>query len=718
MSLSPTLFTAVVVRSRALLLVLLTLLCTAVLQAKDEAKEFPLPTFEEEVIDLFSRLPVQDDGRVKPLGTKARFSLLPLIGRTKVDVGVAEDGSVRSFLKPADKKAFDGAKHTYTASEWLLLCFLHPTVADSIPVFVVNDSDAIRRIGAEMKRKRDVYSYDDLKAQQQSLVEQTREVMGMEDRERNRIDDQIMALGQNVLSYQRLTAYMAFAREGLSLGDGEIPDYFGADAEGRVSVSNFLAAIPELRKSMADSSADYLREATFTIQRYLGQTDPANVDLARADAVDGKWDDVLGRIEPFAGLASAVQLLPPPPATGEGLDPQLNQRWFTPSNAILTGLLFDNSRQWSVDSLRLIEDVEAAKNDPASLKAALTALSESTRAVADARGEISQLDREVKLYEGRYFNKALVYFIFGFVLVALTWVAPQAKWARILSWIGLIAVVGALYYLCAGVTHRCIIRNRPPITNLYETILFITACAVILCLFMEWMNRQRIALSTATVLGAGGMFLAIRFEAGEATDTMPTLVAVLRSNFWLWTHVTVITLAYACGLLAAALSHIYIIGRVLRIGDPRGDFYKSVTRMVYGIICFCLITSLIGTVLGGIWANYSWGRFWGWDPKENGALMIVLGAMIILHARLGGFIKDLGVHMSSILLGCAVSFSWWGVNNLGIGLHSYGFTSGVWKNLYTAWAVEAFVLLLGVIVWFASRKKKANGPKPPATEAA
>lgn len=674
------------------------------LRAENEEPPFPLPTFAEETVALFSGIPTQEGGRVKPMGTVARYALLPLSGRTSLTVGIDPQGGIKTLLK--GKRGFEGETHRYSASEWLLLCLLHPEEAHRIPVFIVDDSDTLLRIGSKPKRKRDIYSYSELAPFRTSLVEEAGKAMGLEEQERDRIDDMVMALGQNVLAYQQLTAFLEFARNGVSLGSGEIPEFFQADADGKLSVSAFLRAIPQLRENTTETSSEYIKNATLTIERYLGRTDSDSITRSRGDAALGKWDEVLGRIRPLAGLASAIQLFPPPPATGKELDPHRNLEWFTPSNAILTGLLFDNSREWAIQRLRLLETLESSKADPAALQDALSELNEQIRKEGSERGEISQIDREIALYAENYLTKALVFFLIGFVLIGLTWAFPDALASRILGWLGLAAVITALAYLCIGIGQRCLIRQRPPITNLYETILFITACTVLICLFMEWINRQRIALSTAAVLGAAGMFLAIRFEASEATDTMPTLVAVLRSNFWLWTHVTVITLGYACGLLAAALSHIYIIGRALRLADPGGEFLKSVTRMVYGIICFCLLTSLIGTVLGGIWANYSWGRFWGWDPKENGALMIVLASAIILHARMGGYFRDLGIHMASILLGIIISFSWWGVNNLGIGLHSYGFTSGIWRNLYTAWAIEAVFLVLGIFVWFTSRKPR------------
>ena len=167
-------------------------------------------------------------------------------------------------------------------------------------------------------------------------------------------------------------------------------------------------------------------------------------------------------------------------------------------------------------------------------------------------------------------------------------------------------------------------------------------------------ERQRIALALATMLGAGGMFLSMKYEFKEAVtagDTMPLLVAVLDTNFWLATHVTTSTLGYAAGLLAAAIAHVWLLGKLL--GYRRGDqaFYQAVSQMTYGVVCFGLLFTVVGTMLGGVWANYSWGRFWGWDPKENAALMICLWQTAMLQARLGGYIRDRGLALDQAMAG-------------------------------------------------------------------
>ena len=204
--------------------------------------------------------------------------------------------------------------------------------------------------------------------------------------------------------------------------------------------------------------------------------------------------------------------------------------------------------------------------------------------------------------------------------------------------------------------------GRPPISTLYETIPFITVVAVILCLLIEFFDRKGIALASSLAVGIIGIFLTWRFEIKEARDTLKVLEAVLRSNFWLATHVIAINIGYAAALLAGLIAHIFIFSKRFKIGSD--DLRRSITKMVYGITCFGLLFALVGTVLGGVWANDSWGRFWGWDPKENGALMICLGALIMLHARMGGYIKDLGMNIIAVLILVITVFSWWHVNQL------------------------------------------------------
>jgi cytochrome c biogenesis factor len=163
-------------------------------------------------------------------------------------------------------------------------------------------------------------------------------------------------------------------------------------------------------------------------------------------------------------------------------------------------------------------------------------------------------------------------------------------------------------------------------------------------------------------------------------DTMEMMRAVLDTNFWLATHVVTITIGYVATFVAGFLGMVFIAFALLNRKFDRPSAI-SLERLMYGAICFATLFSFIGTVLGGIWADQSWGRFWGWDPKENGALIIVLWNAVILHARWGNMIQERGMAVMSIFGNVVTSYSWFGVNMLGVGLHSYGFMDAAFKWL-------------------------------------
>jgi ABC-type transport system involved in cytochrome c biogenesis permease subunit len=240
--------------------------------------------------------------------------------------------------------------------------------------------------------------------------------------------------------------------------------------------------------------------------------------------------------------------------------------------------------------------------------------------------------------------------------------------------------------------------------NLYDTIIFIATASVVFLMVFEWFTRRGFALALAPVAGMALILLSRMFEVGDAKDHMDPLVAVLASNFWLTIHVITITLGYAGGLLTALFGAIYILLRGLGLDAGSADLRRMLTRATYGCVCLTLFLSLTGTVLGGIWANYSWGRFWGWDPKENGALLIVLWNLAVLHARMGGIIREWGLHLAAVFGSTIVVFSWWHVNFLNVGLHTYGFTSGK-GVIWMIYLVVALFLAFGFVARELERRR-------------
>ncbi len=268
-----------------------------------------------------------------------------------------------------------------------------------------------------------------------------------------------------------------------------------------------------------------------------------------------------------------------------------------------------------------------------------------------------------------FFLSSMSYF-FVFLAATLAWLGWTKTLNRTAFWMTCFTLALHTFALVS----RIYISGRPPVTNLYSTAVFIGWGTVVLGLVLEAVYRLGIGNVVSAMTGFTTLLIA-HYLAGDG-DTFIVLQAVLDTQFWLATHVTTINLGYATTFLAGMLGVLYVLrGVFTRSLTP--DVEKNLGRMIYGTLCFGIFFSFVGTVLGGLWADDSWGRFWGWDPKENGALMIVLWNALVLHARWGGMVKDRGTAVLVIGGNIVTSWSWFGVNELGVGLHSYGFTEGV-----------------------------------------
>ena len=319
--------------------------------------------------------------------------------------------------------------------------------------------------------------------------------------------------------------------------------------------------------------------------------------------------------------------------------------------------------------------------------------------------QLRKADQEFFFSTMEPFYKAMVIYVLALVLALLSWFT-LADWMRrsafylvILAWI----------IHTFGLVFRMYLEGRPPVTNLYSSAIFIGWGAVILGMALEKIYRDGIGSVVAAFVGFVTLIIAHNLALGG--DTMEMMRAVLDTNFWLATHVVTVTLGYASTFVAGFLAIIYILRGVFTTTLPEATA-KSLARMVYGIVCFATLFSFVGTVLGGIWADQSWGRFWGWDPKENGALLIVLWNATILHARWGGLVRERGLMNLAVIGNIVTSFSWFGVNMLGIGLHSYGFMDAAFKWLMLFIGSQVAIILLGLLpqkLWRSFHRVSAGG---------
>jgi ABC-type transport system involved in cytochrome c biogenesis permease subunit len=290
------------------------------------------------------------------------------------------------------------------------------------------------------------------------------------------------------------------------------------------------------------------------------------------------------------------------------------------------------------------------------------------------------------------FRWAWIIYLLSLIVLLLT-----AIWGRDvgyrLTWAGALCGLGFEIY---GLACRIIISGRPPVTNMYETVIWVSFVGMVFASILEAIYRKRYFFYAG--LTASVLTLIIADSQPTILDaSINPLTAVLRNNMWLTIHVLTIVSSYAAFVLTAALGHIALTmsfwGRRYQTQMAEVQFF------IYRAMQIGVLLLAAGTILGGVWANYSWGRFWGWDPKETWALVTLLCYLAVLHGRLAGWWGGFGLALGSVICLLSVIMSWYGVNFvLGKGLHSYGFGTGGFSYV-ACFAVFEVIFVAFVIGW-------------------
>jgi ABC-type transport system involved in cytochrome c biogenesis permease subunit len=540
----------------------------------------------------FGKIPVQVGGRVKPLDTVARNSLLIIHSK--------------QTLRPSDGRQVSAIK-------WLADTLFNAPMADAYPAFVIQNADVLGLFGWQQSDRK-YFSFAEVTPFLKQIEEQGAQAEKLQAVERSAYQNAILNLRNAISLYQRLKN--------------------SVQPEG---TTNFSAELEAFEREIPNG-------AKAARARETGE----KFDQAQLDRVAA----LMQRYEKSAELA---YILPVPPR--------------------------GQSSDWRSIGQTLMQSVTAGEIDPvvrlyASLGDAYRSGDHAAfNADVDLLTNRVTQTQPVGTQRARYefffnyvdpFTHSMTLYVIAFLLACISWLG----WSRPLSRAAFYLLLVALAVHTFGLVSRMYLQERPPVTNLYSSAIFIGWGAVIVALILERIFRDGIGAACAGAVGF--VTLVIAHHLAGSGDTLEMLQAVLDTNIWLATHVVAITTGYSAMFLAGMLAIIYVI---------RGVFTRSLTpqtttslaRMTYGVVCFATLFSFVGTVLGGIWADQSWGRFWGWDPKENGALLIVLWCAIILHARWGEYIGQRGLMVMAIFGNVITSFSWFGVNMLGIGLHSYGF---------------------------------------------
>jgi cytochrome c-type biogenesis protein CcsB len=339
-------------------------------------------------------------------------------------------------------------------------------------------------------------------------------------------------------------------------------------------------------------------------------------------------------------------------------------------------------------------NIEEAGNK---LDASVLAFQDVARAYSpDKYAATEKVKTEVLYNDLHPFRWAYIFYLLSAMSLLFIWIRHN-KMGMTIPWIFL--GIGFLVHTL-GFVFRVYLAERPPVSNMYETVIWVSWGAVLFSIILEINYRFRLLLLGGSLVGLFALIVADSAPAILDPSIQP-LEAVLRSNYWLIVHVMTISISYAAFMLAFGLGDLGLIYTVFG-QEKHKETIQKLTTGVYRAMQIGVAFLTPGIILGGIWADYSWGRFWGWDPKETWALIVLLGYIVVLHMRLVGWLKNFGMLAAGIITFSLVIMAWYGVNFvLGAGLHSYGFGAGGIEY------VSVFVLLHILFVIYAYFVQKA-----------
>ncbi len=441
---------------------------------------------------------------------------------------------------------------------------------------------------------------------------------------------------------------------------------------------------------------------TYNLLYYSSQLPPLPNDKEFGDTPEARESftaelmrlvNTMQRIE--AGNPPSV--IPPEATQSEsGNDP----KWQAYGPAIFAGYLRNLLAREKVDPnpalLSFTDILDALRQDDArKFNLAVTDYQTQLAKMPVAAKSTGKISMEAWLNSFNPTAQGVVFYLIAMLLAFLGFLISSDALRRTTFWL----LVGALAIHTLTIVSRIYISGRPPVVNLYSSAVFIGWACVLGGLVLERIFPIGVSNLAAAMIGIMTLSIA---RSLDTSDTMHVLQAVLDTQFWLATHVVTVSLGYASTFLAGFIGIIALCHRMVSRFDSLADNQRTKTmkdtqqilyRMTYGVVCFGIFFSFVGTVLGGLWGDDSWGRFWGWDPKENGALIIVMWNAVVLHARWDKMVGARGFAALAVMGNIVTSWSWFGVNQLGIGLHSYGFTSGVLLTLaVTVIAHIAFII--------------------------
>ncbi len=527
------------------------------------------------------------------------------------------------------------------AIQWLLEVAARPEYADTLKVFRIDHPDLLGLFGWTQDDK--YYSFRELEPNLPKLVEAFQAVPEQSAR-RNAFERAVVKLYGGISLYHGLIHSFHPPDNSDRIAE-EYASFMAVLAPGMDDVR--VAGTPEDAMSLGDNGRRLIE--LLARYRWLSENASLGVQPPPSDSLDqANWLNV----------GEALLMVP---AAGEL--PYVAENYA----GIIAAYRAGDPERFNTAVGTIIENIEA--KDPGV----------SNRVVWENRFNRSEV----------FYNGTVIY-ILAMIFVFIFWLRQSEPFRLAAS---RLLLVGFIVHTI-GIIARILIQGYAPITNLYSSAVFVGWGAVGLGLILERVFRTGIAAASAAVVGFTTLIIA--HHLSKSGDTMEMMRAVLDSNFWLATHVTIVTLGYVGTFLAGFMAIFFLIRGIFTRGFTRRDAARQ-ANMVYATVCFAILFSFLGTMLGGIWADQSWGRFWGWDPKENGALLVVLWNAVILHARWGGIVRNRGLMVLAVGGNIITSWSWFGTNMLGVGLHSYGFIDSAFFWLALFIFSQIAIMVLGLI---------------------
>jgi len=598
-------------------------------------------------------IPIHENGRIKPLDTFVRNQLLLIYGKRSI--------KPKALPEELNLKGL-------SAIDWFFDIALNPDEGDKYKVFNISNPEVVASLGLHWNPGH-LYNRKEILSGLKNQIDYIMAIQGKPETEHTQFDTQMLKVYSNVIQYQALSYSLSCLLPLIQIHNEIIAQSLSVNPGDKLSYYQLMRKANKLNPLMErliNRDKNEWSELDYELQHIMGVLNEIDQDK-------------------FARILKII-----PSESGNE-----NEEWKSPWELMESRMIGPNQEKLLITLESLLKS--RIDNDTMKSHSLLAEYENFLSFSYKGLFNLNHIKLETWTNKANLFYKSIAFYILGFLLLVISWMIKPKLFRRI----SFASLLGGLAFHFYGILLRIVIMQRPPVSTLYESIIFVSLIGVICASLLEYNRKDGMGIFIGAIVGGVLHFVGLGYA--NDGDTLGMLVAVLNSNFWLATHVTTITIGYGTSLFAGLLGHIYLLQLIRTPFDKK--YLKTINSNLVGATLFALFFTLFGTILGGIWADQSWGRFWGWDPKENGALLIVLWHIMMLHLRITGLVKPMGFALGMIMNNIVVILAWFGVNLLNVGLHSYGFASGIAINILLFITFE-LITGFGSYYWAKNRQKQ------------